>query len=181
MADRTLTAEEHYKLDIITKVIKKEIKSGQAAKLLGVSPRQIRRLKVAFRAQGITAVIHKLKGKFGNHHIDLSVKEKALQIIEKTYYDFKPGFATEKLDEDHQIRVTSQTVRVWMTEKGLWKSRKQKQNNYHSWRPRKEYFGELEQFDGSYHYWFENRFIDEQGDPIEVCLLASIDDANGKI
>lgn len=39
----------------------------------------------------------------------------------------------------------------------------------------------MEQFDGSYHYWFENRFIDEQGDPIEVCLLASIDDAAGEI
>jgi len=181
MADSTLTAEEHFKLDIITKVIKKEIKSGQAAKILGVTPRQIRRLKVAVRAQGITAIIHKLKGRIGNHHIDLSVKEKALQVIEKTYFDFKPGFATEKLEENHQIRVTSQTVRIWMTEKGLWKTRKQKQSIYRSWRPRKEYFGELEQFDGSYHFWFENRFVDKDGNPIEVCLLASIDDATGKI
>ena len=34
---------------------------------------------------------------------------------------------------------------------------------------------------GTYHYWFENRFVDTNGDPIEVCLLASIDDATGKI
>ena len=68
-----------------------------------------------------------------------------------------------------------------MIEEGLWKSRKQRKANYHYWRPRKEYFGEFEQFDGSYHYWFENRFVDSNGDPIEVCLLASIDDATGKI
>src|SRR5204862_1861696 len=36
-------------------------------------------------------------------------------------------------------------------------------------------------FDGSYHLWFEDRFLDENDDPIEVCLLASIDDAKGEI
>jgi len=66
-------------------------------------------------------------------------------------------------------------------EEGLWKSRKQKKAIYYSWRPRKEYFGELEQFDGSYHYWFENRFVDEGGTALEVCLLAAIDDATGAI
>lgn len=43
------------------------------------------------------------------------------------------------------------------------------------------YFGELEQFDGSYHLWFESRLLDKLGNPMEVCLLASIDDATGKI
>ncbi len=117
----------------------------------------------------------------GSDHIAVAIKEKALQVIEKTYPDFKPGFATEKLGENHQIQITSQTIRVWMTEKGLWKPRKQKQQSFRSWRPRKEYYGELEQFDGSYHFWFENRFIDSAGNPIEVCLLAAIDDATGAI
>jgi hypothetical protein len=47
--------------------------------------------------------------------------------------------------------------------------------------PRKEYVGELIQFDGSYHLWLENRFVDQQREPIEVCLLAAIDDATGTI
>jgi hypothetical protein len=69
-----------------------------------------------------------------------------------------------------------------MTEAGIWKTRKQKNIGIHrSWRARKEYFGEMQQFDGSYHLWFENRFVDQFGSPIEVCLLASIDDATGKI
>jgi hypothetical protein len=68
-----------------------------------------------------------------------------------------------------------------MIKEGLWKTRKQEKAIYRSWRPRKEYFGEMEQFDGSYHYWFEYRFFDSEGNPIEVCLLAAIDDATGKI
>lgn len=57
----------------------------------------------------------------------------------------------------------------------------QKKTTYRAWRPRKEFFEELQQFDGSYHYWFEDRFVDLADNPIEVCLLASIDDATGAI
>lgn len=175
------TEEERYKFDIITKVIRKEIKPGHASKLLGISPRQIRRLRIVVKQYGITAVQHKLKGRKSNHHIDPEIKKKAVAVIQETYGDFKPTFATEKLAENHDIHISYGTTRLWMIEQGLWKERKQKQITYRSWRPRKEYFGELEQFDGSYHLWFENRFVTEQGQPIEVCLLASIDDATGRI
>jgi len=177
----SLTSEEQYRFDIITKVLKKEMKPGQGAKLLGILPRQIRRLKDAVKKQGSIAIVHKLKGKQGNHQIDSSIKTKTLKIIKETYTDFKPTFATEKLGENHDIHISPETTRLWMIEEGLWKSRKQKKAIYYSWRPRKEYFGELEQFDGSYHYWFENRYCDEKGNPIEVCLLAAIDDATGEI
>jgi len=181
MTDGIHSSEEQYKLDVITKVLKKEIKPGLASKLLGVSSRQIRRLKNAVREYGASAFIHKLKGKQGNHHIDPLIKKKALTVIKETYSDFKPTFATEKLEENHSIHVSHETTRLWMMQEGLWKSRKQKKSVYHSWRPRKEYFGELQQFDGSYHLWFENRFADRFGTAIEVCLLASIDDATGEI
>jgi len=68
-----------------------------------------------------------------------------------------------------------------MIAEGLWKQRKRKKVDYRSWRPRKEYFGQLEQFDGSYHDWFEGRYRNSNGEPIETCLLAAIDDATGKI
>jgi len=181
MADAELTSPEHYKLNIISKVINHEIKPGQAAKILGISTRQVRRLKYAVLDDGENAVIHKLKGRKSNHHLEESVKENVLKIVKEKYSDFKPTFASEKLDENEHIIIHPQTLRRWMGEKGLWKIRKQKDDSYHSWRPRKKYFGELEQFDGSYHYWFENRFVDENGNPIEVCLLASIDDATGQI
>lgn len=181
MANPTLTEKERYKFDIITKIISKEMKPGQAGKLLGISPRQVRRLKHAVKEKGMIAVLHGLKGKPSNYHIAPETKEQALALIETTYPDFKPTFATEKLAENHGITISPETTRLWMTEKGLWKPHEQKQVTYRSWRPRKEYFGELQQFDGSYHLWFEKRFVNQEGTPIEVCLLASIDDATGKI
>lgn len=176
-----LTQREQEKLTVITDTLSGKITKAQAATMLGISARQVKRLKSKIREQGAVAVIHQLKGKQSNHHIEATIKEKALAVIAKQYADFKPTFATEKLEEQHGIHISRETTRRWMEKEGLWKPRKQRKVPYRSWRPRKEYFGELLQFDGSYHLWFEKRYCDSTGIPIEVCLLAAIDDATGNI
>ena len=181
MEGTKLTAQEQERVAILTAALAGEITNGQAAKQLRLSVRQVQRAKKEIKQQGELGIIHKLRGKPSNHRIQSETKQKVLKLIKKQYSDFKPAFATEKLQENHDITISSQTTRRWMTEVGLWKIRTRKQTTYRSWRPRKEYFGELQQFDGSYHLWFEDRFVDEQGNPIEVCLLAAIDDATGKI
>jgi hypothetical protein len=60
-----------------------------------------------------------------------------------------------------------------MIDEELWLPRKYRKPDYRSSRPRKEHYGEMEQFDGSYEHWFEDK------GPY-CCLLASIDDATGK-
>jgi len=183
MSDRSiLSNKEQQRLDIIKATLERKITNGQAAKMLCISSRQVQRLKKAVKTEGEKTIRHKLKGRKSNHSVDSSIKENLLKKIKDAYRDFKPGFATEKLWEQYGTSVTSQTIRVWMIEAGLWKPRKQKKTGkYRSWRPRKEYYGELAQFDGSYHYWFENRYCDKEGYSIETCLLAAIDDATGKI
>lgn len=181
MAETILTVQEKERVTILTAAIEGKITNGQAATQLRLSVRQVQRAKAAIKQRGKTGVIHQLKGKPSNHQIHDETKQKALTLIKKHYADFKPAFATEKLQERHAIAISSQTTRRWMHEAGLWRIRERKQATYRSWRPRKEYFGELQQFDGSYHLWFENRFVDEQRNPIEACLLAAIDDATGKI
>ena len=176
-----LTQREQQKLDIIETTLAGKMTKAQAALLLGVTPRQIKRLKRSVEKYGAIAVIHKLKGKRSNHHIDQEIKKKALSTIQAQYLDFKPTFAAEKLSADQSINISGETARRWMSEAGIWKPRRHKQVIYRSWRPRKDFFGELEQFDGSYHLWFEDRYCDESGDPIETCLLAAIDDATGQI
>jgi hypothetical protein len=181
MATNLLTPKEQYKLEVMTKVINREIKPGRAALMLAVSTRQIRRLRVAVQDGGSEALMHGLRGKPGNHHIDKNVKEQILKVIKEKYSDFKPTFASEILAERDHIKVNPQTLRRWMAEYGLWKTREQKKTAYRSWRPRKVYYGELIQFDGSYHHWFEERYKDENDAAVEVCLLAAIDDATGQI
>lgn len=182
MAGLKLNAKEQEKATILQCAIMGKITNAQAAKQLRLSVRQVQRAKAGVRKDGVTAVVHRLKGKTSNHAFPEDTKAKAIRVISGKYADFKPGFAQEKLQTIHDMQMTSQTIRVWMTEAGIWKTRKQKNISIHrSWRPRKEYFGEMQQFDGSYHLWFENRFADQFGSPIEVCLLACIDDATGKI
>ncbi|MDO8498238.1 MAG: ISNCY family transposase [bacterium] len=176
-----LNEKEQCKFKIIRKTINQEITNGQAAKLLNLSVRQVRRLKGQVKEDGSVAVIHKLKQRLSNNHIKQQIKEQVLSLIKTTYFDFQPSFASEKLKEHHQLEVNPETLRLWMIEDGLWKPKKQRKVTYHAFRERMEYFGELQQFDGSYHLWFEDRLLDEFGNPQEVCLLASIDDATGKI
>ena len=140
--------------------------------MLGISTRQVQRLKIVIVKQGEKGLVHKLMDRKSNHAIDQKIKEDVIKKITETYSDFKPKFATEKLQETNRLHITSQTIRVWMIEKGLWKPHKKKKTGeYRSWRPRKEYFGEMQQFDGSYHFWFEKRYCDEQREPIEVCVF----------
>lgn len=181
MVDTELTSPEKEKATILISAIKGEVTNAQAARKLRLSIRQVQRAKAAIRKNGVASVVHGLKGKPGNHRIPEEVKQTSLKVIKEKYADFKPTFATEKLAENHSITLSYGTTRLWMIEEGLWKAKKQKKPQYHAWRQRKEYFGELEQFDGSYHLWFEERLLDEQNNPVEVCLLASIDDATGKI
>jgi len=181
MPNAKYTLAEQEKATILTSAVTGKITNNHAAKQLGLSVRQVQRAKAAIRKDGIVSVVHGLKGKSGNHRIKQEIKIKTLEIVRRTYTDFRPTFATEKLAENHSINISHETLRLWMTKEGLWKPHKQKQNTYRCFRPRKEYYGELEQFDGSYHLWFENRFVDGNDTAIEVCLLASIDDATGEI
>lgn len=176
-----LTSKEQERFSVLNSLLKGKITNTKAATMLRLSLRQVKRLKKKVREKGASAVVHQLKGGGGNHHIDLSLKEKTLSLVKEKYPDFNPTFASEKLAEHQGLTVNPQTLRKWLIQIGLWKIHQQRKINYHAWRERKEYFGELQQFDGSYHHWFENRLLDENGFPVEVCLLASIDDATGKI
>ena len=183
MTDYTqFTEREQYRYEVIIRLIQGKLVNDQAAQMLGVSSRQVTRIRKAVQHTGVEGIIHKLKNRPSNHRIAPVMKQKVLETIKTRYYDFKPGFATEKLQERHGIAVTSQTIRMWMSVEGLWKMHAHKKRGmYRSWRPRKDHCGEMEQFDGSYHLWFEDRYKDDTGSSIEVCLLASIDDATGKI
>jgi len=177
-----LTSTEEDKGRVISLVLKKKITNAVAAKQLGITTRQVRRLKSKVGREGVDALTHGLKGKMSNHKIDKSVREKALSLVADKYYDFKPTFAAEKLEELEGIVVNRETLRLWMVEEKLWKPRRHtKKRTYRSWRPRKKYYGEMEQFDGCYHLWLEARCQDRERNPIELCLLIAVDDATGKI
>lgn len=168
----TMTIKELNRHAIIKKLIANELNGTYAADLLKLSVRQIKRLKAKVKEYGAKALIHASRGKPSNRRIPDKEKRKIIDIIKKHYPDFKPTFAAEKLFENHNIKRDPKTIRQIMIEQDLWKPRKKRQREYYSWRQRKACYGEMMQFDGSYHRWIEDRGP-------EWCLLAAIDDATG--
>lgn len=112
------------------------------------------RLLRRYRKSGPGAIRHGLRGRPSNNRIDCSVRDYALAIVRETYADFGPRLAAEKLADRHGLTVSSETLRKWMIDDGLWKNRAQRRN-FHPPRLRREHCGELVQIDGSDHRWFE--------------------------
>jgi len=171
----TMTPKELSRYEIIKKLIGKEINGTEAAKQIGLSVRQVKNLKAKVKQCGAQGIIHGHRGKSGNRKMSDEKMEKIKRIIRDNYCDFGPTFASEKLEENHQIKVGKEKLRLLMIGWEFWKPKPRKKNKeYRTWRPRKEYYGEMEQFDGCYYDWLEERAE-------RCCLLASIDDATGKI
>lgn len=156
-------------LKVMSGVLNGQRTQAEAARLLELSIRQVRRLQHKLQAGGDQAIVHGLRGKPSNHQPDADLKRAALELYRARYHDFGPTFACEKLQQEHGLKVRPQTLRRWLMAEGLW-SRKRRREAHRSRRPRRACFGELIQFDASIHDWLEGR-----GGP--VVLITLIDDA----
>lgn len=177
MRERIMTTIERLRLKVIEELTEGKINGTTAAVKLNLSVRQVKRLKNVFKEKGVKGLIHKARGQIGTRKTCVSVEKKIVEIITEKYSDFGPLLAWEKIEEIHRIKIGRETVRQIMIRNNIWESKKRRRSQYFSWRDRRSSYGELEQFDGSYHDWFEGR------NPLvpEACLLATIDDATGKI
>ncbi len=169
-----MSQKEVDRYHIVKRRVNGEIEGNDAAKLLKISTRHLRRLVGGFKKEGVKALIHKNRGRESNFKMPKETKKEITRLLHEIYSDFKPGHACEKLEKVHDISYCSETIRQIMIEEGLWRVRTRKKDKYHSKRPPKEYFGEMIQFDGSYHDWFEGR--EER-----CCLLAAVDDSTSII
>jgi hypothetical protein len=171
----SMTTTQLQRHTVLSQLIDGHMNGTEAAEKLGLTVRHIKRLKKRLKAEGALGLLHGNRGKQSGRRIKDDVYTKTVAILKETYADCKPTFASEKLAERHTIRLSRETVRTIMTKEGLWKPKSRRDTpQYRSKRPRMDMRGSMEQYDGSYHVW-----IEALGE--EVCLLASIDDATGRI
>ena len=170
----TMSIKDTERITIFDRLMKKEIKQKQAAKLLRLSTRQVRTLAKRYKREGVLGIVHRLRGTVGNRLIPESVITTAIETVQKDYVGFGPTLAHENLVDYHGCTFSRETLRKAMVENGLWQAKHCRIVNLHQTRERRECLGELIQADGSPHAWFEDRG--------ERCtLLVFIDDATGKI
>jgi len=168
-----MSLREVKRLKVIQAAIDRQVTQKAVACMVGLSERQVRRLVRVVREDGDKGIIHKSRGRFSNRRIPDKVKERVLKLYERSYGDFGPTLATEKLTEIDGIEISDETLRKWLLEAGLWRKRR-KRSSHRQWRQRKECFGEMVQLDGSHHDWLEGRGPG-------LVLLAYIDDATNNV
>jgi transposase len=168
----TLSLKERDRLRLVHEVERGYITAGEAARVVGISYRQFKRVRKRHREEGDKGLAHRLRGRPSNRRTPPASQLEAVEIIRRRYPDFGPRLASEKL-QLHGILVSDETVRKWMIEVGLWKPRKRRER-HRTRRERRKRFGELVQMDGSHHDWFEGR-----GE--RPVLIGMIDDATNEV
>lgn len=170
----TMSQRELHRLEVIQKIRDNRLGVVQAAELLDLSRSQVHRLLQAYDLDGPAGLVSKKRSRPSNRRHSEEFRNAALDLIRERYLDFGPTLAREKLIELHRISVSKETLRQWMTEAGIWVSRRERKKRVFQPRGRRDCFGELVQIDGSHHWWFENRGP-------KCALLVYIDDATGKL
>lgn len=168
-----MSQRELRRLHVIRKAIENTVKQTEAAEILSLGARQIRRIVKRVRDEGDAGVIHKSRGKPSNRELPEKTKDKTIELYRKKYEGFGPTLASEKLLEMDDIQINDETLRLWLIESGDWK-KVRKGRKHRQWRERKGHCGEMVQIDGSHHDWFEGRGP-------ECVLMGYIDDATGKV
>lgn len=169
----TMSDKEIKRVSVIKQIAEKRLKQRDGMKLLDLSKRQVIRLVKKYRKEGAAGLVSLRRGRVSNRYKGDEFKNTIKQLVIQHYYDFGPTFATEKLLENHQLKISKERLRHWMIEWKLWRAKHEK-INIHQSRERRACFGELIQIDGSHHAWFESRGQ-------KCCLLVFIDDATSRI
>ena len=170
----TMSNKEITRLEAMQRIKDKRLTQKEAARMLGIRTRQVKRLYRAYRKVGAKGLVSQRRGKPSNNRLDAGILQEALDLIKEKYEDFGPTLAHEKLREEHKLKISRERVRKLMIEEGIWKPKRAKKPPAHQMRERRACRGELVQIDGSDHAWFEGRGA-------KCTLLVYIDDATGQL
>lgn len=161
------------RLHVIEELLEERLTQIEASEVLDLTDRQIRRIVKRVQEEGPRGILHRLRQKPSNHRISGKIKKKVLELYQAKYPDFGPTLASEKLEELNGIKLSDETLRLWLLEEAIpYEGRKKRKHR--QWRERKPSLGEMIQMDGSHHDWLEGR------GPWLV-LMAYKDDATGKV
>ena len=117
-----MSQPELTRLEVIQRVKRKTLKQRQAAELLSVSLRQVKRLCKAYQANGASGLISKRRGQPSNNRLPEKAINKARQLLRTRYPDFGPTLAAEKRSTEG-VSLSVETVRQLLIGEGLWKAK----------------------------------------------------------
>ncbi len=118
-----MSDKEIKRVQVVDDVLSGHLSCVQAGEILGLSDRQVRRLCRRVLDEGVAGLVSRRRDRPSNRRYPDSFRGYVLELIRSNYPDFGPTLAAEKLEEIHDISLSVGTVRTWMIEDGLWKTR----------------------------------------------------------
>jgi transposase len=158
--------------EVILRAMARRISWWQAAEILGISDRSMRRWRERYQKQGYDGLLERRRGKPSGKRVAVEVLEEVLRLYQERYFDFNVRHFHEKLREEHGIKLSYTWVKRALQGAGL--VRKGRRRGIHrKRRPRRPLPGMLLHLDGSRHSWFQDeRWHD---------LIVILDDATSEI
>ena len=170
----SLSRTEWKKALVIDKVIHQQMTVVEAAQVLGLSKRQVLRLKAKVLQEGTEALAHGNRGRAPAHTFTTTTREQILHLYANTYYGANRCHFSELLAEHEGIQVSPSTIGRILTQAGIAPTRQRRRSKTHRPRDRKPQAGMLWQTDASTHDWLEGRGA-------KMALHGAIDDATGMV
>jgi hypothetical protein len=158
--------------EVMMRAWAKKITWWQAAEILGITDRHLRRIREGYEKFGYFSLLDKRRGQPSPKRVPVAVVEKVLALYRDMYFDLNVRHFHEKLGEQHQINLSYSWVKSALQGAGLVACQRQR-GTHRKRRPRRPLPGMLLHIDGSHHQWFQDeRWYD---------LIVILDDATSEI
>lgn len=167
-----MTKKELVRVYVIKSLIDDKMTIRDAAEVLNLSERQIKRLKAGVKKDGEVFVIHKNRGRKPKHTIPGEIGDKIVFLARNKYEGVNYTHLAELLREHEGITISQSSVSRILKAKGIKSPRKHRPPKPHRIRERKPQEGLLLQMDASPYEWIAG---------IKCSLHGAIDDAKGNI
>jgi transposase len=170
----TVDARAQHRLYVLQHVDAGRINAAEAARILRLSVRQVRRLQAGYRSEGLAALVHGNRGRAPGHRTPPELRERLVKLATEEYAGVNRAHLAELLAEREGIELPVRSLRRILAEGGVKPVRRRRPPRHRSRRERMAREGLLLQVDGSRHDWLEGR------GPL-LTLIGGIDDATGTV
>lgn len=169
-----MSTTEQRRAWVLNRLGRAELTTTEAAGLLGLSERQVWRIRRAFEARGPAGLVHGNRGRRSRRRTDPAVVQRVVELALGRYAGINDCQLTELLAEHDGIELGRVTVRRILRAAGIASPRRRRPPRHRSRRERMPQEGLLLQLDGSRHDWLEGRGP-------WLTLVGAIDDATGTV
>jgi transposase len=158
--------------DVMLQAMAKRITWWQAAEILGISDRHMRRWRERYVEEGYNGLFDRRRGQPSRRRVPVATVEKVFALYREKYFDLNVQHFHEKLQAEHGIELSYTWVKQALQGAGL-VARGRKRGAHRKRRERRPLPGMLLHIDGSRHQWLQDeRWYD---------LIVILDDASSEI